>query len=141
MHPLRKRHPLRRVVLTSAATVSGFVLLLSLKPHTQPGVTASGTPAPLPSTSTGTATGRSAPTRYGPVQVRVTLRAGRITDVTVLAHPDDNPRDREISAYALPQLTRETLTAQSARVDTVSGATYTSAGYRRSLQSALDSLH
>jgi len=139
VHPLRKRHPLRRAVLTSAATVSGVVLLLSLKPHTQPGVTAAGT-TPLPSTASGTATGRPAPTRYGPVQVRVTLSGGHITDVTVLAHPDDNPRDRRINAYALPRLTRETLTAQSARVDTVSGATYTSAGYRRSLQSALDSL-
>ncbi|MHC5908933.1 FMN-binding protein, partial [Streptomyces sp. S6] len=66
---------------------------------------------------------------------------GHITDVTVLAHPDSSPHDQRINAYALPQLTRETLTAQSARVDTVSGATYTSAGYRRSLQSALDSLH
>ncbi|MHC5904761.1 FMN-binding protein, partial [Streptomyces sp. S6] len=109
MHPLRKRHPLRRVVLTSAATVSGVVLLLSLKPHTEPSITASGT-APLPATATGTATGRSIPTRYGPVQVRVTLNGGHITDVTVLAHPDSSPHDQRINAYALPQLTRETLT-------------------------------
>ncbi|WP_075731086.1 FMN-binding protein [Streptomyces acidiscabies] len=139
MHPLRRRHPLRRVVLTSAATVSGLVLLLSLKPHTTPGAAATEA-APLPSTATGTATGAPAPTRYGPVQVRVTVSAGRITGVTVLAHPDGNPRDEQINAYAVPRLTRETLTAQSARVDTVSGATYTSGGYRRSLQSALDSL-
>nr|WP_119612496.1 FMN-binding protein [Streptomyces acidiscabies] len=139
MHPLRRRHPLRRVVLTTAATVSGLVLLLSLKPHTTPGAAAARA-VPLPSTTTGTATGAPAPTRYGPVQVRVTVSAGRITGVTVLAHPDGNPRDEQINAYAVPLLTRETLTAQSARVDTVSGATYTSGGYRRSLQSALDSL-
>ncbi|WP_338682285.1 FMN-binding protein [Streptomyces acidiscabies] len=140
MHPLRRRHPLRRVVLTSAATVSGLVLLLSLKPHTTPGAAAAEAAPLLPSTATGTATGAPAPTRYGPVQVRVTVSAGRITGVTVLAHPDGNPRDEQINAYAVPRLTQETLTAQSARVDTVSGATYTSGGYRRSLQSALDSL-
>ncbi|MFM9442434.1 FMN-binding protein [Streptomyces acidiscabies] len=139
MHPLRRRHPLRRLVLTSAATVSGLVLLLSLKPHTTPGSAAAGT-APLPASAAGTATGASVPTRYGPVQVRVTVSGGRITGVTLLAHPDGNPRDQQINAYAVPRLTQETLTAQSAHVDTVSGATYTSGGYRRSLQSALDSL-
>ncbi|PWG15293.1 FMN-binding protein [Streptomyces sp. V2] len=138
MHPLKRRHPLRRLVLTSAATVSGLVLLLSLKPHTTAG-SAAGT-APLPATAAGTATGTSVPTRYGPVQVRVEVSGGRITNVTVLARPDGNPRDRQINAYAVPRLTQETLTAQSAHVDTVSGATYTSGGYRRSLQSALDSL-
>ncbi|MFM9609345.1 FMN-binding protein [Streptomyces niveiscabiei] len=138
MHPLKRRHPLRRLVLTSAATVSGLVLLLSLKPHTTPS-SAAGT-APLPATAAGTATGASVPTRYGPVQVRVTVSGGRVTGVTVVAQPDGSLRDRQINAYAVPRLTQETLTAQSAHVDTVSGATYTSGGYRRSLQSALDSL-
>ena len=54
------------------------------------------------------------------------------------AAPEDNPRDEEISGFAIPQLTQEALAAQSARIDTVSGATYTSEGYLQSLQSALD---
>lgn len=148
MHALRKNRPLRRVVLASAATVSGLVMLLSLKPHTPPRIAADPEPAPSSGSSTSGGTGRSTgnrtvtgetvQTRWGPVQVRVTLVDGRITDVTALAQPSDNPRDREISGYAIPQLRREALTAQSASIDTVSGATYTSDGYRRSLQSALD---
>ncbi|GGX95105.1 hypothetical protein GCM10010510_45560 [Streptomyces anandii JCM 4720] len=78
-------------------------------------------------------------TRWGPVQVRITLKSGRITDVTAVSYPTDNPRDQEISSYAIPQLRREALAAQSARIDSVSGATYTSDGYKQSLQSALDS--
>ncbi|MER5436455.1 FMN-binding protein [Streptomyces sp. NPDC002588] len=161
MHTLRKNRPLRRVVLASAATVSGMVLLLSLKPHTTPSVAGLATaPAPTSSSSpsagttpssgssgssgsaatgTRTLTGDSVQTRYGPVQVRVTLKNGRITDVTAVTYPQENPRDQQINAYAVPQLTREALTAQSANIDTVSGATYTSEGYRESLQSALDS--
>ncbi|MFF1543756.1 FMN-binding protein [Streptomyces sp. NPDC058291] len=160
MHTLRKNRPLRRVVLASAATVSGMVLLLSLKPHTTPavaGLTASAAPSGGSSASSGTTgsagtggsgrsaagtrtlTGDSVQTRYGPVQVRVTLTDGKITDVTAVEYPQENPRDQQINAYAVPQLTREALTAQSADIDTVSGATYTSDGYRSSLQSALDS--
>ncbi|MEU7379444.1 MULTISPECIES: FMN-binding protein [unclassified Streptomyces] len=145
MHALRKNRPLRRVVLAGAATVSGLVMLLSLKPHTPPRIAADPAPAPSGgSSSSGTAggtrtvTGETVRTRWGPVQVRVTLVDGRITDVTALAQPSGNPRDREISGYAVPRLRGEALTAQSADIDTVSGATYTSDGYRRSLQSALD---
>ncbi|MEU5390226.1 FMN-binding protein [Streptomyces tibetensis] len=154
MHTLRKNRPLRRIVLASAATVSGVVLLLSLKPHTTPAV-AGPAAAPAPSSSSspssgttgsgGTAqgtrilTGDTVQTRYGPVQVRVTLQNGRLTDVTAVAYPQENPRDQQLNSYAIPQLTREALAAQSADVDTVSGATYTSEGYRQSLQSALDS--
>ncbi|MER6525148.1 FMN-binding protein [Streptomyces sp. NPDC001508] len=161
MHALRKARPLRRVVLASAATVCGTVLLLALKPHATPSVTV-GAPAPASSsgasapatapTSAGasasatapasgdkTVTGDAAQTRWGPVQVRVTVRGGRLTDVTAVACPQDNPRDQQINAYALPQLRQEALAAQSAQIDTVSGATYTSDGYRQSLQSALDS--
>lgn len=67
-----------------------------------------------------------------------TLADGRITAVRVLQAPDENGRDRQIAAYALPRLTQEALGAQSARIDAVSGASYTSQGYVRSLQSALD---
>ncbi|GGS72749.1 MULTISPECIES: FMN-binding protein [Streptomyces] len=147
MHALNKHRPLRRIVLASAATVSGTVLLLALKPHTVPTVVTANTrpPAASGSSSPGTAsgsrtvTGDTVQTRWGPVQVRVTLRDGRLTDVTAVAYPQDNPRDQEINSYALPRLRSEALQAQSAEIDSVSGATYTSDGYRRSLQSALDS--
>ncbi|MFJ8789191.1 FMN-binding protein [Streptomyces sp. NPDC102462] len=156
MHALRKVRPLRRVVLASAATVCGTVLLLALKPHATPSV-AAGAPAPAssapapassagasasataPATGSKTVTGDTAQTRWGPVQVRVTVRGGRLTDVTAVVSPQDNPRDQQLSAYALPRLRQEALAAQSAQIDTVSGATYTSDGYRQSLQSALDS--
>ena len=74
---------------------------------------------------------------YGTVQVRVTVVGRRLVDVTPLSLPQGG-RSSEISAGAAPQLRREALAAQSARIDTVSGASYTSAGYARSLQSALD---
>ncbi|MFD7997023.1 FMN-binding protein [Streptomyces mexicanus] len=163
MHALNNNRPLRRVVLASAATVSGLVMLLALKPHTPPQIAAAPAPAPSggasapaasggspaagsggspstgKSTGTTTVTGERAQTRWGPVQVRITVRGGRITDVTAVVHPTENPRDQEINSYALPQLRSEALAAQSADIDTVSGATYTSDGYKQSLQSALDS--
>ena len=80
-------------------------------------------------------------TRYGPVQVRVTISGGRITDVKAVQYPTGERRDQEINAFALPQLRSEVLSAQSARVDVVSGATFTTAGYLASLQSALDVAH
>ncbi|MEV6415150.1 FMN-binding protein [Kribbella sp. NPDC051718] len=85
--------------------------------------------------------GESALTRYGPVQVQVTISSSRISAVKTLASPSSGDRDRAISAFALPILQREAVTAQSATIDTVSGATFTSDGYRRSLQSALDTAH
>jgi uncharacterized protein with FMN-binding domain len=78
-------------------------------------------------------------TQYGPVQVRVTLQGGRIVDVAALQLPNDRSRSVEISNYAAPQLRDEVLRAQSAKIDVVSGATYTSQGYIQSLQAALDS--
>ncbi|MDT7843988.1 FMN-binding protein [Streptomyces justiciae] len=140
MHALRKNHPLRRIVLASAATVSGMVLLLSLKPHDTPTAIAATSPSTAPSAAgAGTFTGDSVQTRWGPVQVRITVKDGKLTDVTAVVYPSDNPRDQEINGYALPRLRTEALQAQSADIDTVSGATYTSDGYRQSLQSALDS--
>ncbi|WP_416976536.1 FMN-binding protein [Streptomyces sp. T028] len=144
MHPLKKNRPLRRIMLASAATVSGVVMLLALKPHTAPQL-AVASPAPSSSSpaSTGkgstTVTGDSVQTRWGPVQVRITVQDGKITDVTAVTYPQNNPRDQQINSYAIPQLRSEALEAQSADIDTVSGATYTSDGYRQSLQSALDS--
>ncbi|MEV7773713.1 FMN-binding protein [Kitasatospora sp. NPDC086791] len=77
-------------------------------------------------------------TRYGPVQVQVTLAGSRITAVDVVKYPTSERRDREINTAALPLLNQEAISAQSAAIDVVSGATYTSDGYVRSLQSALD---
>ena len=85
-----------------------------------------------------TATGAVAQTQWGPVQVELTVNAGKVTDVQVVQYPSGNPRDQEINSYALPVLIQETLDAQSADIDMVSGATVTSVGYEQSLQSALD---
>ena len=85
-----------------------------------------------------TVTGSVADTRWGPVQLVLTVQQGKITDVDVVQYPNGNGRDQEINQYALPVLVQETLTAQSAEIDMVSGATVTSEGYLASLQSALD---
>jgi len=85
-----------------------------------------------------TVTGDTIQTRWGPVQVQLGVTGSRITSVTVLRYPDGNSRDAEINAQALPILVQETQRAQSAKIDMVSGATYTSDGYIQSLQSALD---
>ncbi|MET9020652.1 FMN-binding protein [Actinopolymorpha sp. NPDC004070] len=82
--------------------------------------------------------GQTADTPYGPVQVKVTMLGHRITDVTALQLPSGNQRSSEIAGFAAPALRREALSTQSAHIDSVSGATYTSEGYRTSLQSALD---
>jgi uncharacterized protein with FMN-binding domain len=155
---------MRRVAAAVIGTVLGLVLLLGFKSHPlgskatpaaiapAAGGTSSTAPAPGGSgnaatgsggsstSGTRTATGASVDTRWGPVQVQVTMSDGRVTDITVLDAPANNPRDIEINNYALPVLRQEALSAQSAQIDTVSGATYTSEGYLGSLQSALDQL-
>ena len=85
-----------------------------------------------------TVTGGVAQTQWGPVQVQLTLKGSTITDVTMLQYPSGNPQDDQINSYALPILIQDTLDAQSAQIDMVSGATVTSVGYVQSLQSALD---
>lgn len=83
-------------------------------------------------------TGSVVNTRWGPVQVQLTVSGGRITDVAMLQYPNGNGTDQQISSYALPILMQDTINAQSANIDMVSGATYTSTGYLQSLQSAID---
>jgi uncharacterized protein with FMN-binding domain len=90
------------------------------------------------SSSSATVTGDVAQTEWGPVEVKLTIEDGKITAVDVPEYPNGNGRDYEINSYALPQLVQETLSAQSAQIDMVSGATVTSDGYLQSLQSALD---
>jgi uncharacterized protein with FMN-binding domain len=88
-----------------------------------------------------TVTGQDIQTRFGDVQVQVTISNGKIVDITPLTLPFDRQRSAEISQYVEPILRSEALSAQSAQIDIVSGATYTSMAYAQSLQSALDQAH
>lgn len=95
-------------------------------------------PAATSGLTDGTFTGSATNTRYGPVQVQITVTGGKIVDVQAVEYPTDNSRDRQINERAIPQLVSETLNAQSADIiHLVSGATYTSQGYLDSLQSAI----
>jgi uncharacterized protein with FMN-binding domain len=82
--------------------------------------------------------GKVATTAYGPVQIQLIMRNRKIVKVAVLQQPANTIRDIQIGEFAFPKLISETLTAQNAKVDAVSGASYTSAGYIKSLQSAVD---
>jgi uncharacterized protein with FMN-binding domain len=157
---------MRRITLWLFSTVAAMVLLFSYRTSTNGADTAvaATVPAPVPTTTTTpstsgsssaspkastssastaakTYTGASASTRWGDVQVSITVTNGTITDVAVPVYPSGNGKDQEINAYALPVLRQETLSAQNANIDTVSGATVTSDGYLQSLQSALDAAH
>jgi uncharacterized protein with FMN-binding domain len=153
---------MRRITLMIVSTIVAVVLLFSYRTSTQgpgtgPGTAAAtaqrpGIVAATPARSADgnaassppnilTVNGTTAQTRYGPVQVQVQISGGKITDVTTLQRPSGDRRTEQISSYALPQLRTETLSAQNAQIDTVSGATYTSNGYIDSLQAALDAAH
>ena len=139
---------MKRIVLWVLSTLSCLVLLFGYHTSTSgPAATQAQTVITSGSKGAGGTTGSSvgsqvtgsvAQTRWGPVQVRISVAAATITDVAVVEYPSGNSRDDEINGYALPILIQETLQAQSADVDMVSGATITSAGYQQSLQSALD---
>jgi uncharacterized protein with FMN-binding domain len=85
-----------------------------------------------------TFTGSADNTQEGPMQVAITVSGKTITKITVVQQTDNGSESNAIDATALPKLTSEALAAQSAKIDTVSGASYTSAGYIQSLQSAID---
>lgn len=89
-------------------------------------------------TATRAATGAVVQTQWGPVQVQLVVNGSRIAGVKVLQYPQGNGRSIQINSTALPVLTHETISAQGAHIDMVSGATVTSDGYLQSLQSALD---
>ena len=93
--------------------------------------------APQSASVTGTFSGIAAPTAYGPVQVQITISNGKITDATALTYPQNSGRDRQINSQAIPLLIQETLQAQSANIQGVGGASYTSQGWYDSLVSAL----
>jgi uncharacterized protein with FMN-binding domain len=145
---------MKRAPLVLAGTVAGVAGVLSF--HPQPGASPAGgaigakptTPSSSASTNTTassttkaatrTATGADAPNQYGDVQVRVSVSGTKITDVTAVALPGGDGKSQEINAAAGPQLAHQALAAQSAKIDGVSGASYTSDSYKTSLQSALD---
>jgi len=106
--------------------------------ETAPAPATSAKPAPAAKPQTRTVTGSSVRTRYGNVEVQVVFTGTQITDVVPVQLPDSNGVDQQIDQQVVPILIQETLTAQNANIQAVSGATYTSDGYIRSLQSALD---
>jgi len=152
---------MRRIVLAILSTITVTVLLFSyhtstnsatvaVPPIAQPPA-APGTTSPSQSSKkSGTATSKSSPasytgaaadTRWGTVQVRITVQGGKISASEAVQYPQNNGRDAEINGYALPILSQEVVQQQSASIDTVSGATVTSDGYLQSLQSAIDQAH
>jgi len=131
---------MRRAILAVTATVAGIVALLSFKTHSPSSERTVAAPQAAPSLPSGerAITGNVADTAYGPVQVQLVVKSTRIVQVNILEQPSATEHDLQIGQFALPRLINETLTSQSARIDAVSGATYTSGGYIKSLQSALD---
>jgi uncharacterized protein with FMN-binding domain len=158
----------RRIVLALASTVTGLVLLFSWPTSLNRGTTALAAPGtgttgsgttsgtsgsgPSPATSapatasgssagTHTYTGAPAQTRYGPVTVQITVTNGKLSDVKSTRYPTNSPTDQMINSYAIPVLNSEALQSGSANIAMVSGATFTSMGYLKSLQDALDQAH
>ena len=155
---------MRRVILAVTGTIAGLVALLSFKAHvpTAPVASTSGTGgSSTSSTSSSTSSSRTIPgefqsvagpltagettitgkvanTSYGPVQIELVVKSHKIVKVAVLVQPANTIHDIQIGEFAFPKLISETLTAQNAKIDAVSGASYTSAGYISSLQSAVD---
>lgn len=140
---------MKRAVAAIAGTIAGLVILLGFKTGqpppanlASPGSTPAGPSGPAARTgTTRTVTGPVVQTPFGAVQVRVTSHGRRITNVTAIRLPGDTGYSQLLSQTAAPRLRQEALAAQSAHIDAVSDATYTSDGYARSLQSALDELH
>jgi len=138
---------MRRSPIVLAATVVGTAGVMAFHPHTpavQPAAATTPTTATTAPTKTAsgarTATGTAVDTQYGAAQVRVTVKGGKITDIEALQLQGNDPRSLQISSSAEPILKQEALVKQSADIDAVSGATFTSDSYTQSLQSALDKL-
>jgi uncharacterized protein with FMN-binding domain len=143
---------MRRSPLVLTATIAGTAGVLAFHAHASTAPTVALAPTPTSSSSTttkrsgssttvsGTATGDAVGTQYGDAQVRVTVKDGKIVTIDALQLQGNDPRSVQISSSAAPILQQEALTKQSADVDAVSGATFTSASYTQSLQSGLDKL-
>jgi uncharacterized protein with FMN-binding domain len=139
---------MRRAPIVISATVLGTAAVLGFHSHKAVAPLAAATAptsTPRPSTSstssrsgTKIATGDAMQTRYGPAQVRVTVSNGKIIKVEAVQLQNGDAKSQAISSNAAPILQQSVLAKQTAAVDTVSGATYTSLSYEASLQSALD---
>jgi uncharacterized protein with FMN-binding domain len=149
---------MKRLAILVAATAAVIALLVTIRalhgpehndrpaaispgptPRTAGSRAASTSTSPPPHYRSGTVT-RGDHTDFGDVRLRVTTRSGRIVHIDVLEIPHANEVDRQLSQPAVHMLTDEVLRVQTAAVDIVSGATYTSEGYLASLQAALDQL-
>jgi hypothetical protein len=150
----------KRLILAVVGTIAGLITLLSFRTHPGPAAVGSlpaaslgpvpslATPSgrtgaapgagPSPGPGTVTTLGQAVQDQYGTIQVRITTAGRQIRSVAFAQLAGDEPVSDQINAYAGPLLLQRTLVAQSADIDTVSGATYTSDAYRQSLQSALD---
>ncbi|XVV08480.1 FMN-binding protein [Actinoplanes sp. CA-131856] len=137
---------MRRITLWLFSTVAAIVLLFSYRTSTNTPATPAAAEAPLsepsaagtPASGSKEYDGSSVQTQWGPLQVHITVANGKITEITAPTSPADNPADAGVTAGALPQLREQVLAAQSASIDGVSGATFTSEAYKQSLQAALD---
>jgi uncharacterized protein with FMN-binding domain len=146
-----------RAALAIAGTVLGVVLLFNFKTPDQlppriagghatndaqsPGPSSGSATAPAHTGTAKTINGDDVPNQFGDVQVEVTFSGGKIIDVKALQLPFDRARSAQISKAVEPYLRSEALQAQSAQIDLISGATYTSESYAESLQSAIDKAH
>jgi uncharacterized protein with FMN-binding domain len=146
---------MKRAPIVLSATVAGLAVTLGFHAHapaappptttaqasapSSSGSSGSGaTPPAAASSSTETVTSDVASNQYGNVQLKVTVSNGKVAKIEALQVPQNDRRSAEINAYAEPALQASALQAQSANIDTVSGATYTSDSYKAALQSALD---
>jgi uncharacterized protein with FMN-binding domain len=139
---------MKRLILAVAGTIAGLIALLSFQTHAGPATVGSlpaATLGPVPSLVTPSAgpvavttLGQTVQTQFDTIQVRIVTVRGRIRSVAFAKLAGDEQLSDLINAHAGPLLLQRTLIAQSADIDAVSGATYTSDGYRQSLQSALD---
>ncbi len=156
---------MRRIVIALAGTVTALVMLFSWPSSTNRSVSSTtggtsgtgttggtGSGPTSGSTTSGAGTtgttgapagattydGAVASTRWGDVQVRITVTNGTLTASEAIAYQNGNGHDQQINAYAIPILNQAAVAAQSAKISMVSGATVTSQGYVQSLQSALD---
>lgn len=132
---------MRRAAIALVLTVAGLVPLLRYHPSTTTAAVHTTASAPgtatQPSTGARTVTGSEVRTEFGPYQVQATFNGHTITDVQLVETPSDR-RSERIAESAAPTLRQEALRAQSAKIDTVSGATATSEAYAQSLQAAID---
>ncbi|MBK9697936.1 MAG: FMN-binding protein [Propionibacteriaceae bacterium] len=122
---------------TAGTTVTPSATSSSTSSDSSSGSSSSGS-ASSSALNSGTFTGDAVTTRWGVVQVQITVADGTITAAKALQYPNENGKDQQINAYAIPLLNSEVTQAQSAEIDAVSGATVTSNGYLQSLQSAID---